>query len=327
MRFVNFTRCLLVALSLAATAGGVSAQAWPSHPVRVIVPFPASGATDLVARVVTQRVSQDLGQQMVVDNRPGAGGTIGAAEAAKAPADGYTLLLTTSSTHAISPHLMPRLAYDPRKDFTPVAHVADAASVLLVTPSLPVKSVADLITYAKAHPGQLNYASSGNGTIVHLNAAAFSAQAGIEMTHVPYKGTAQSIADLATGQVHVLFDSIPTGMPHVKSGRLRALAVTSQQRSALAPELPTLAESGLPGYSSVTWFGVYAPAGAPPALVERIHQAFAKAMQAPDVIASLAKLGVEPARPSTAAQFAAMVQADSARWAAVIRERKITLEQ
>ncbi|GKS93414.1 tripartite tricarboxylate transporter substrate binding protein [Acidovorax sp. SUPP2825] len=327
MRFVNFTRCLLVALSLAATAGGVCAQAWPSHPVRVIVPFPASGATDLVARVVTQRVSQDLGQQMVVDNRPGAGGTIGAAEAAKAPADGYTLLLTTSSTHAISPHLMPRLAYDPRKDFTPVAHVADAASVLLVTPSLPVKSVADLIAYAKAHPGQLNYASSGNGTIVHLNAAAFSAQAGIEMTHVPYKGTAQSIADLATGQVHVLFDSIPTGMPHVKSGRLRALAVTSQQRSALAPELPTLAESGLPGYSSVTWFGVYAPAGAPPALVERIHQAFAKAMQAPDVIASLANLGVEPARPSTAAQFAAMVQADSARWAAVIRERKITLEQ
>lgn len=327
MRFVNFTLCLLVALSLAAMAGGVSAQTWPSHPVRVIVPFPASGATDLVARVVTQRVSQDLGQQMVVDNRPGAGGTIGAAEAAKAPADGYTLLLTTSSTHAISPHLMPRLAYDPRKDFTPVAHVADAASVLLVTPSLPVKSVADLIAYAKAHPGQLNYASSGNGTIVHLNAAAFSAQAGIEMTHVPYKGTAQSIADLATGQVHVLFDSIPTGMPHVKSGRLRALAVTSQQRSALAPELPTLAESGLPGYSSVTWFGVYAPAGAPPALVERIHQAFAKAMQTPDVIASLAKLGVEPARPSTAAQFAAMVQADSARWAAVIRERKITLEQ
>lgn len=295
--------------------------------MRVIVPFPASGATDLVARVVTQRVSQDLGQQMVVDNRPGAGGTIGAAEAAKAPADGYTLLLTTSSTHAISPHLMPRLAYDPRKDFTPVAHVADAASVLLVTPSLPVKSVADLIAYAKAHPGRLNYASSGNGTIVHLNAAAFSAQAGIEMTHVPYKGTAQSIADLATGQVHVLFDSIPTGMPHVKSGRLRALAVTSEQRSALAPELPTLAESGLPGYSSVTWFGVYAPAGAPPALVERIHQAFAKAMQSPDVVASLAKLGVEPARPSTAAQFAAMVQADSARWAAVIRERKITLEQ
>ncbi|GAO21152.1 twin-arginine translocation pathway signal [Alicycliphilus sp. B1] len=314
-----------VALWMAGVALA-QAQDWPARPVRVIVPFPSSGATDLVARVVTQRVSQDLGQQFVVDNKPGAGGTIGAGEAAKAQPDGYTLLLTTSSTHAISPHLMPRLAYDARKDFTPVAHLADAASVLLVTPSLPAKTVQELVAYAKAHPRALNYASSGNGTIVHLNAAAFSAQAGIEMTHVPYKGTAQSITDLATGQVHVLFDSIPTGMPHVKSGRLRALAVTSEKRSALAPELPTLAESGLPGYSSVTWFGVYLPAGAPPALVERIHKAFTQAMQTPEVAASLAKLGVEPAEPGSPAQFAAMVQADSARWAGVIRQHKITLE-
>jgi tripartite-type tricarboxylate transporter receptor subunit TctC len=314
-----------VALWMAGVALA-QAQDWPARPVRVIVPFPSSGATDLVARVVTQRVSQDLGQQFVVDNKPGAGGTIGAGEAAKAQPDGYTLLLTTSSTHAISPHLMPRLAYDARKDFTPVAHLADAASVLLVTPSLPAKTVPELVAYAKAHPRALNSASSGNGTIVHLNAAAFSAQAGIEMTHVPYKGTAQSITDLAAGQVHVLFDSIPTGMPHVKSGRLRALAVTSEKRSALAPELPTLAESGLPGYSSVTWFGVYLPAGAPPALVERIHKAFTQAMQTPEVAASLAKLGVEPAAPGSPAQFAAMVQADSARWAGVIRQHKITLE-
>jgi tripartite-type tricarboxylate transporter receptor subunit TctC len=314
-----------VALWMAGVALA-QAQDWPARPVRVIVPFPSSGATDLVARVVTQRVSQDLGQQFVVDNKPGAGGTIGAGEAAKAQPDGYTLLLTTSSTHAISPHLMPRLAYDARKDFTPVAHLADAASVLLVTPSLPAKTVPELVAYAKAHPRALNYASSGNGTIVHLNAAAFSAQAGIEMTHVPYTGTAQSITDLAAGQVHVLFDSIPTGMPHVKSGRLRALAVTSEKRSALAPELPTLAESGLPGYSSVTWFGVYLPAGAPPALVERIHKAFTQAMQTPEVAASLAKLGVEPAAPGSPAQFAAMVQADSARWAGVIRQHKITLE-
>lgn len=309
-----------------AWAVGAQAEAWPDKPVRVVVPFPASGATDLVARVVAQRVSQDLGQQFVVDNRPGAGGTIGAAEAAKAPADGYTLLLTTSSTHAISPHLMPRLAYDARKDFTPVAHLADAASILLVTPSLPVKTVSELIAYAKAHPRELNYATSGNGTIVHLNTAAFGAQAGIEMTHVPYKGTAQSIADLAAGQVHVLFDSIPTGMPHVKSGRLRALAVTSEKRSALAPELPTLSESGLPGYSSVTWFGLYLPAGAPPALVERVNQAFTRAMRAPEVAASLARFGAEPAAPTSPAQFAAMVAADSARWAAVIRQHKITLE-
>ena len=329
-RFMNRGRAMRVLAGLlvaAAWAPVAQAQAaWPERPVRVVVPFPASGATDLVARAVTQRVAQDLGQQFVVDNKPGAGGTLGSAEAAKAAPDGYTLLLTTSSTHAISPHLMPRLAYDPRKDFTPVAHLADAPSVLLVTNGLPVKTVAELIAHAKAQPGKLNYATSGNGTIVHLNAAAFSAQAGIEMTHVSYKGTALAIPDLVAGQTHVLFDSLPTGMPHVKNGRLRALAVTSEKRSTLAPELPTLAESGLPGFSSVTWFGVYLPAGAPPALVERVHKAFAAAIKSPDVAAGLAKLGVEPAAPATPAQFGAMVQADSARWAAVIRQHKITLE-
>lgn len=314
MRLLSWGRSVLGLACLIAVCAGAHAQSnWPDRPVRVIVPFPASGATDLVARVVAQRVAQDLGQQMVVDNRPGAGGTIGSAEAAKAQPDGYTLLLTTSSTHAISPHLMPRLAYDPRKDFTPVAHLADAPSVLLVTNSLPVKTVAELIAYGKANPGKLNYATSGNGTIVHLNAAAFSAQAGIEMMHVPYKGTALAIPDLVAGQTHVLFDSLPTGMPHAKNGRLRALAVTSEKRSSLAPELPTMGESGLPGYSSVTWFGVYLPAGAPPALVDRIHKAFAKAMQSSEVAEGLAKLGVEPAAPSTPAKFAAMVQADSAR--------------
>ena len=327
MRLLSWGRSVLGLACLMAVCAGAHAQSnWPDRPVRVIVPFPASGATDLVARVVAQRVAQDLGQQMVVDNRPGAGGTIGAAEAAKAQPDGYTLLLTTSSTHAISPHLVPRLAYDPRKDFTPVAHLADAPSVLLVTNSLPVKTVGELIAYGKAHPGKLNYATSGNGTIVHLNAAAFSAQAGVEMMHVPYKGTALAIPDLVAGQTHVLFDSLPTGMPHVKGGRLRALAVTSEKRSALAPELPTMAESGLPGYSSVTWFGVYLPAGAPPALVDRIHKAFAKAMQSSEVAEGLAKLGVEPAAPSTPAKFAAMVQADSARWATVIRQHKISVE-
>ncbi|MFC7461604.1 Bug family tripartite tricarboxylate transporter substrate binding protein [Hydrogenophaga defluvii] len=316
-----------VALASALTMGAALAQAqWPERPVRVVVPFPASGATDLIARVVTQRVAQDLGQQLVVDNKPGAGGTIGSAEVAKAAPDGYTVLFTTSSTHAISPHLMPRLSYDAAKDFTPVAHVADAPSVLLVTPSLPVKSVAELIAYAKANPGKLNYATSGNGTIVHLNSAAFSAQAGIDMTHVPYKGTALSIPDLIAGQVHVLFDSLPTGMPHVVSGKVRALGVTSEKRSGLAPDLPTLAESGLPGFSSVTWFGVYLPAGAPPALVARVHQAFTKAVQTPEVKASLAKLGVDPADAGTPAKFAAMVQADSARWASVIRQHKISVQ-
>ncbi len=316
-----------VALCLACMSmAQAQAQAWPDRPVRVIVPFPPSGATDLVARVVTQRVSRELGQQFVIDNKPGAGGTIGAAEAVKGAPDGYTLLLTTSSTHAISPHLMKRLAYDARKDFTPIAHLADAPSVLLVTPGLPVKNVAELMAYAKAHPGQLNYASSGNGTIVHLGTAAFSARAGIEMTHVPYKGTAQSITDLASGNVQVLLDSLPTGMPHARSGRVRALAVTGDKRSAFAPELPTLSESGLPGYSSVTWFGLYGPAGMAPALVERINQAFSKAMQSRELADSLIKLGVDPAAPSTPAQFAQMVDADSERWAEVIRKYKISID-
>lgn len=303
-----------------------SAESWSAKPIRVVVPFPSSGATDLISRVIAQRVSQDIGQQLVIDNKPGAGGTIGAAEAVKAPADGATLLFTTSSTHSISPHLMPRLAYKVDKDFTPIAHVADAASVLLVTPSLPVKNVQELIAYAKAHPGKLNYATSGNGTIVHLNALEFAARAGIQLTHVPYKGTAQSITDLVAGQVHILFDSIPTGMPHVTSGRLKALAVTSLQRSSLAPDLPTIAESGLPGYSSVTWFGVYGPAGMKPELVGKINAAFNKAIQTPEVATALAKLGAEPAKPGTPAQFDAMVKADSARWAKVIQDNHITLD-
>ncbi len=302
------------------------AAAWPAKPIRVVVPFPSSGATDLISRVIAQRVSQDIGQQLVIDNKPGAGGTIGAAEVVKAAPDGYTLLFTTSSTHAISPHLMPRLSYKVEQDFTPIAHVADAASVLLVTPSLPVRNVQELIAYAKAHPGKLNYATSGNGTIVHLNALEFSARAGVELTHVPYKGTAQSITDLVAGQVHILFDSIPTGMPHVASGRLRALAVTSAKRSSLAPELPTIAESGLPGYSSVTWFGVYGPAGMQPGLVARINAAFNKAIENPEVGAALAKLGAESARAQTPAQFHSLVKADSARWAGIIKDNHITLD-
>jgi len=294
--------------------------------VRLVVPFPAGGATDLVARVIAQRVSKDTGQQVIVDNKAGAGGTIGTAEAAKAAADGYTLLLTTSSTHAISPHLMPRLPYDAVKDFTLIAHLVDAASVVLVTQSLPVKTVAELIDHAKKHPGQLNYASSGNGTIVHLTTEAFKAQAGVFMTHVPYKGTALAIPDVVAGSVQVLIDSIPTGMPHVKTGRLRALAVTGNKRSALAPELPTVAEAGLPGFSSVTWFGLYAPCNMNPELVTRVHDAFEKAAHAPEVVESLAKLGVEPAPSGSPTQFAAMVSTDSQRWARIIRDRKISIE-
>lgn len=326
MHFLSNGCRFLGAAFFIAASSAAQAQGWPERPVRLVVPFPAGGATDLVARVIAQRVSKDTGQQVIVDNKAGASGTIGTAEAAKAAADGYTLLLTTSSTHAISPHLMPRLPYDAVKDFTPIAHLVDAASVVLVTQSLPVKTVAELIAYAKKHPGELNYASSGNGTIVHLTTEAFKAQAGVFMTHVPYKGTALAIPDVVAGSVQVLIDSIPTGMPHVKTGRLRALAVTGNKRSALAPELPTVAEAGLPGFSSITWFGLYAPRNMNPELVTRVHDAFEKAAHAPEVVESLAKLGVEPAPSGSPKQFAAMVSTDSQRWARIIRDRKISIE-
>ena len=326
MHFLSNGCRFLGAAFFIAASSAAQAQGWPERPVRLVVPFPAGGATDLVARVIAQRVSKDTGQQVIVDNKAGASGTIGTAEAAKAAADGYTLLLTTSSTHAISPHLMPRLPYDAVKDFTPIAHLVDAASVVLVTQSLPVKTVAELIAYAKKHPGELNYASSGNGTIVHLTTEAFKAQAGVFMTHVPYKGTALAIPDVVAGSVQVLIDSIPTGMPHVKTGRLRALAVTGNKRSALAPELPTVAEAGLPGFSSITWFGLYAPRNMNPELVTRVHDAFEKAAHASEVVESLAKLGVEPAPSGSPKQFAAMVSTDSQRWARIIRDRKISIE-
>ena len=326
MPFIRFKTLLLASL-LALGASAMAQPAWPSRPVRLLVPFPAGGATDLIARAIAQRVTQDAGQQIVVDNKAGAGGTLGSTDAARAAADGYTLLLTTSSTHAIAPHLSARLAYHPVNDFTPVAHLGDAASVLLVTPMLEARNVAELIALAKRQPGRLNYASSGNGTIVQLTTEAFKTQAGVFMTHIPYKGTSLAMPDLIAGHVQVLFDAIPSGMPHVKDGRVRALAVTGTRRSPLAPELPTVAEAGLPGFASVTWFGLYAPKGLDADLVRRIHAEFAKALATPDVVERLARLGVDPARPgSSPADFAAMVAADSARWAALIRERRINAD-
>jgi tripartite-type tricarboxylate transporter receptor subunit TctC len=318
------TGLLLGLLSLAGLSA--QAQSYPSRPIRLVVPFPAGGATDLLARAITQKLSAQLGQQIVVDNKAGAGGTLGSAEAAKAAPDGYTLLIATSSTHAVGPHLNPKLGYKVEEDFTPVAHVANAANVVLVTPSLPVKDIKELIALAKSKPGQLNYASSGNGTIVHLSSEAFKSQAGVFITHIPYRGTGLAIPDLVAGNTQLLIDSIVSGLPHVKDGRLKALAVTGKTRSALAPELPTVAESGLPGYESVTWFGIYGPKGLAPAIVARLNSEFNSAMQSAEVRERLARLGAEPVAGASPAQFAAMVKADSERWGRLIRERKITLE-
>ena len=319
-------RSLLAALPMIAAAPATLAQAWPAKPIRLVVPFPAGGATDLLARALAQGVGNAFGQPIVIDNRPGAGGTLGSAEVAKAAPDGHTLLMCTSSTHSIAPHLNPNLPYNAEADFTPIAWVANATNLVVVPKDLPVASIKELIAYAKARPGQLNYASSGNGTIVNLTAEAFKAQAGVFIVHIPYRGTALAIPDLVSGKVQLLFDSIVSGLPHVRDGKLKALAVTSLKRSALVPELPTVAESGLPGFESNTWFGIYGPKGLSTAITHRVAEELQRAMQKADVADRLAKLGAEPIADAGPAKFAAMVRADSARWAALIRERKISVD-
>ena len=322
-------RRLMAMLWLAGCALGaaqqVQAQAtYPSKPLRLIVPFPAGGATDLFARTLSQKLGEKLGQSLVVENRPGAGGTLGSDLAAKASSDGYTLLLATSSTHSIGPNLNPRMPYDAVKDFTPISQVGNAPSIMLVPNSSPAKTVKEWIDYAKKNPGRLNYASSGNGTIVQLTAELFKAQADLFVVHIPYKGTALAIPDLVSGKVDVLFDSLPTGLPHVRDGRLRALGVTTLKATPLAPGVPPIADV-LPGYESNTWFGLFGPKGLPADVVSRVNTAANQVLQDPEVIDKLQRLGIESVG-GTPAQFNAMLARESAKWKKIISERKITLD-
>ena len=300
------------------------AQAYPIKPIRLIVPFPAGGATDILARALSQKLGEKLGQTVVVDNRPGAGGTIGADAASKSAADGYTLLLATSSTHSIGPAINPKIPYNSETDFTPIAYVASSPNIVVVPTTLPVKTMRELIDYARKNPGKLNYASSGNGTIVHLTTEYFKAQSDTFILHIPYRGTALAIPDLVSGKVDVLFDSFVTGMPHVKDGKLRALAVTSAKRSALAPDMPTVSEV-LPGFESVTWFGLYGPKNMPADLTTRVNQAANAALADADVKERFFRLGAEPTGGSPLA-FAAMVKADSTKWKKIIADRKISVD-
>ncbi|MGB4117669.1 MAG: tripartite tricarboxylate transporter substrate binding protein [Polaromonas sp.] len=311
-----------VCLALMPAAG--IAQAYPAKPIRLIVPFPAGGATDILARALSQKLGEKIGQTVVVENRPGAGGTIGADVAAKSVADGYTLLLATSSTHSIGPAINPKIPYNAETDFTPIAYVASSPNIVVVPNTLPVKTMRELIDYARKNPGKLNYASSGNGTIVHLTTEYFKAQSDTFILHIPYRGTALAIPDLVSGKVDVLFDSFVTGMPHVKDGKLRALAVTSAKRSALAPDMPTVAEV-LPGFESVTWFGVYGPKSMPADLTTKVNQAVNAALADADVKERFARLGAEPTGGSPQT-FAAMVKADNTKWKKIIADRKISVE-
>ena len=300
------------------------AQSYPAKPIRLIVPFPAGGATDILARALSQKLGEKIGQTVVVENRPGAGGTIGADAASKSAADGYTLLLATSSTHSIGPAINPKIPYNAETDFTPIAYVASSPNVVVVPNTLPVKTMREFIDYARKSPGKLNYASSGNGTIVHLTTEYFKAQSDTFILHIPYRGTALAIPDLVSGKLDVMFDSFVTAMPHVKDGKLRALAVTSATRSALVPDMPTVAEV-LPGFESVTWFGLYGPKGLPQDLTAKVNQAVNAALADTDVKDRFARLGAEPAG-GTPQTFAAMVKADNAKWKKIIAERKISAE-
>lgn len=313
------------ALPLATNGTGARAQSvYPTRPIRLVVPFPPAGATDILSRELARQLSDRLKQQVVVDNRPGAGGTLGSDLVAKSAADGYTIQMATSSTHSIGPSLNPKIPYNAQADFTPIAHVADSANVLLVAPNVRANSVAELVALLKSQPGRFNYGSSGNGTIVHLTGELFKSMTGTFVVHIPYRGTALVIPDMISGQIHLLFDNVASALPHLKDGRVRALAVTSLQRSTLLPQLPTVADA-VPGFESTTWFGVFGPRGLPAEVVVRLNSEINAVLKTPEFIERLKTLGYDAAG-GTPQKFAQVVAADAAKWARLIRERKITAE-
>ncbi len=310
--------CCTVASFCAIPAGAAVAQSYPAKPVRMIVPFPAGGATDIVGRIVAQKLSETWGRQVIVDNRGGAGGTLGSDIAAKSAPDGYTLLVGTSSTHAVAPSLYSKLAYDPVRDFTPVTLLASATILLAAHPSLPAKNVRELIAIAKRQPRALSFASSGNGGISHLVGEEFKSVAGISMLHVPYKGDMPALVDLVSGQVSLMFGTAVSFLPYVKSGKLNALAVTNPQRSPIAPNVPTVAESGLPGFEALQWFGIFTPAGTSKEIVAKLQGDIVKILRLPDVRERMSALGADVVG-NTPEQFAAFQKADAAKWAKVVK--------
>ena len=316
---INAFRRIALAGLLATLASGAWAQAYPTKPIRLVVPFPPGGATDILARAVAQKLTDEWGQPVVVDNRPGAGGNIGSELVAKAAPDGYTLEMGTVGTHAINASLYAKMPYDHVKDFAPVILVAGVPNVLEVNPSLPVNTVQELIAYAKANPGKLNFASSGNGTSIHLSGELFKVMTGVQMTHIPYKGSGPALQDLIGGQVQLMFDNLPPSLPQIKAGKLRALAVTSSTRSPALPDTPTIAESGLPGYEASSWFGVLAPAGTPPAIIAKLNAEIAAWLATPEAKEKMVALGANIGGGSPE-DFAKHIAAETAKWQKVVKE-------
>ncbi len=303
----------LAAAALALVPLGACADAWPSKPLKIVVPFSAGGSTDTVARILADKLAQRLGQGVIVDNKAGAGGQIGSEYVARSAPDGYTMLMGTSSTLAIAPYVYRHLSYDPNRDLAPVSLLGTADILVVVNPKVPVRSVRELVAYAKAHPGKLTFASGGNGSISHLLGEWFNSMAGVQMLHVPYKGDAQMVNDLLAGQVDLAFGTAVAWLPHVKTGKVVALAVTNPKRSTTEKELPTVSESGVPGYEAVQWFGIAVPRGTPQEIVDRLDAEIRKIVQEPDVRAKFTQLGFDVVG-DTPTEFAAFLRSENAKW-------------
>ena len=326
MTLITRARFCAAALGIAALAlaGPVRAETYPDKPIRIVVPYTPGGPTDIVARLVGNKLSEQLGQPVLIDNKGGAGGNLGAELVARAPADGYTLLLVTTG-HAINPALYPKLGYNLQTDFVPVSQLMSSPMVVAVNPALPVKNLRELIALAKSRPGELNFASAGNGSSTHLAPELFAMMAGIKMGHVPYKGSAPALSDVMAGHAQVAFDFMISAMPHVRSGKLKGLAVTGATRSPAAPELPTVAEAGVPGYEVIGWNGLMAPAGTPKALIAKLNAAVKQVLASADVAAQITNQGSNPQWSSPEA-FAAFVGAEIERWGKVARASGAKIE-
>ncbi|MCE2946365.1 MAG: tripartite tricarboxylate transporter substrate binding protein [bacterium] len=317
-------RLLPAAILLLPWAGSALAQAWPAKTVRIVVPFTAGGTTDIIARLISARLSEALGQQFIVDNRAGVGGVLGMDIVAKAPPDGYTVVLGSTSSTAVNVGLYPKMPYDPLKDLAPIMQVATGPYVLAVHPALPAKDVAQLIALARARPGQLNFGSSGNGTALHLTAELLKSMTGTQMVHVPYKGASAAMPDLLSGQTQFMFSDMPLFAPHVKAGRLRVLAVTTARRSSVLPDLPPIADT-VPGYEATSWYGFMAPAGTPREIIARFNAEVTKVLKLQDIRDRYRDLGIEPVS-GTPEQFGAYIASEIRRWGAVIKSADVKIE-
>ena len=317
--------CFVLVMLVASCMQPLLARDYPEKTIRLIVPYTPGGTADLLARTVGQKMAESFGQQVIIDNRPGAGGNLGADLAAKAAPDGYTLLMGTVATHAINPHLYPNLPYDAAKDFAPIILLATLPNLLVVNPSLAATNVKQLIALAKAKPGELAYASAGNGTSQHLSGELFKKMTGVDMIHIPYKGSAPAVTDLVGGQVQLMFDNIASSLPQVRAGKLRALAVTGPRRSPVLPDLPTVSEAGLPGFSITSWFALFAPAGTPAKILLRLNKEAAKAIALQELRQQWLGQGIEPTG-GTAEQLAAFRRIEAAQWGKIVRESGARVE-